>query len=173
MSVRPLSPRTIRPPNSAPPTRPNCSLCLTPSLTNSSPPTPLSSPFPCTTSACPRLSKPGLITSPAPDGPFLSAPTARKVCSKAATPSSSSPAAVYSNGQMKAFDFTEPYLRAVLGFLITDVDVVHRALRAQSRERHRHRKSACCRGHAIKTTRGQPRINNHSQKPQPLRKYPL
>jgi FMN-dependent NADH-azoreductase len=32
---------------------------------------------------------------------------------------------VYSNGQMKAFDFTEPYLRAVLGFLgITDVDVV-------------------------------------------------
>jgi FMN-dependent NADH-azoreductase len=33
--------------------------------------------------------------------------------------------AVYSNGQMKAFDFTEPYLRAVLGFLgITNVDVV-------------------------------------------------
>jgi len=32
---------------------------------------------------------------------------------------------VYSNGHMKAFDFTEPYLRAVLGFLgITDVDVV-------------------------------------------------
>lgn len=32
---------------------------------------------------------------------------------------------VYSDGQMKAFDFTEPYLRAVLGFLgITDVDVV-------------------------------------------------
>ncbi len=32
---------------------------------------------------------------------------------------------VYSNGQMKAFDFTEPYLRAVLAFLgITDVDVV-------------------------------------------------
>ena len=32
---------------------------------------------------------------------------------------------VYSNGQMKAFDFTEPYLRAVLGFLgITNVDVV-------------------------------------------------
>src|SRR5579862_6503966 len=32
---------------------------------------------------------------------------------------------VYSNGQMKAFDFTEPYLRAVLGFLgVTDVDVV-------------------------------------------------
>jgi FMN-dependent NADH-azoreductase len=32
---------------------------------------------------------------------------------------------VYSNGQMKAFDFIEPYLRAVLGFLgITDVDVV-------------------------------------------------
>ena len=33
--------------------------------------------------------------------------------------------AVYSNGQMKAFDFTEPYLRAVFAFLgITDVDVV-------------------------------------------------
>ena len=32
---------------------------------------------------------------------------------------------VYSNGQMKAFDFTEPYLRAVFGFIgITDVDVV-------------------------------------------------
>jgi FMN-dependent NADH-azoreductase len=32
---------------------------------------------------------------------------------------------VYSNGQMKALDFTEPYLRAVLGFLgITEVDVV-------------------------------------------------
>ena len=32
---------------------------------------------------------------------------------------------VYSNGRMKAFDFIEPYLRAVLGFLgITDVDVV-------------------------------------------------
>lgn len=32
---------------------------------------------------------------------------------------------VYSNGPAKAFDFTEPYLRAVLGFLgITDVDVV-------------------------------------------------
>src|SRR5882757_1757104 len=32
---------------------------------------------------------------------------------------------VYSNGQMKAFDFAEPYLRAVLGFLgITNVDVV-------------------------------------------------
>jgi FMN-dependent NADH-azoreductase len=32
---------------------------------------------------------------------------------------------VYSNGRMKGFDFTEPYLRAVLGFLgITDVDVV-------------------------------------------------
>src|ERR1700757_2485207 len=32
---------------------------------------------------------------------------------------------VYSNGQMKAFDFTEPYLRAVLGFLgIINVDVV-------------------------------------------------
>ena len=32
---------------------------------------------------------------------------------------------VYSNGHMKAFDFTEPYLRAVLGFLgITDVEVV-------------------------------------------------
>jgi FMN-dependent NADH-azoreductase len=32
---------------------------------------------------------------------------------------------VYSNGQMKAYDFTEPYLRAVLGFLgVTDVDVV-------------------------------------------------
>lgn len=32
---------------------------------------------------------------------------------------------VYSNGQMKAFDFIEPYLRAVLGFLgITNVDVV-------------------------------------------------
>jgi FMN-dependent NADH-azoreductase len=32
---------------------------------------------------------------------------------------------VYSNGQMKAFDFTEPYLRTVLAFLgITDVDVV-------------------------------------------------
>ena len=32
---------------------------------------------------------------------------------------------VYSNGQMKAFDFTEPYLRAVFGFLgITNVDVV-------------------------------------------------
>src|SRR5258706_9587058 len=32
---------------------------------------------------------------------------------------------VYSNGHMKPFDFTEPYLRAVLGFLgITNVDVV-------------------------------------------------
>ena len=32
---------------------------------------------------------------------------------------------VYSKGQMKAFDFIEPYLRAVLGFIgITDVDVV-------------------------------------------------
>src|ERR1044071_197538 len=32
---------------------------------------------------------------------------------------------VYSEGQMKAFDFTEPYLRTVFGFLgITDVDVV-------------------------------------------------
>lgn len=32
---------------------------------------------------------------------------------------------VYSNGQMKAFDFTEPYLRTVFNFLgITDVDVV-------------------------------------------------
>jgi FMN-dependent NADH-azoreductase len=32
---------------------------------------------------------------------------------------------VYSNERMKAFDFTEPYLRTVLGFLgITDVDVV-------------------------------------------------
>ena len=32
---------------------------------------------------------------------------------------------VYSNERMKAFDFTEPYLRAVLGFVgITDVDVV-------------------------------------------------
>ena len=32
---------------------------------------------------------------------------------------------VYSNGQMKTFDFTEPYLRAVFGFLgITNVDVV-------------------------------------------------
>jgi FMN-dependent NADH-azoreductase len=32
---------------------------------------------------------------------------------------------VYSNGQMKAFDFIEPCLRAVLGFLgITDEDVV-------------------------------------------------
>ena len=32
---------------------------------------------------------------------------------------------VYSNGQMKAFDFIEPYLRAVLGFLgITDVQAV-------------------------------------------------
>jgi len=32
---------------------------------------------------------------------------------------------VYSNGQMKAFDFIEPYLRAVFGFLgVTHVDVV-------------------------------------------------
>lgn len=32
---------------------------------------------------------------------------------------------VYSNGPAKSFDFTEPYLRTVLGFLgITDVDVV-------------------------------------------------
>lgn len=32
---------------------------------------------------------------------------------------------VYSNGPAKAFDFTEPYLRTVLGFLgVTDVDVV-------------------------------------------------
>ena len=32
---------------------------------------------------------------------------------------------VYSNAQMKPFDFTEPYLRTVLGFIgITDVDVV-------------------------------------------------
>jgi FMN-dependent NADH-azoreductase len=32
---------------------------------------------------------------------------------------------VYSNGQMKSFDFTEPYLRAVLSFIgVTDVDVV-------------------------------------------------
>ena len=32
---------------------------------------------------------------------------------------------VYSGGRMKTFDFTEPYLRAVLSFLgITDVDVV-------------------------------------------------
>jgi FMN-dependent NADH-azoreductase len=32
---------------------------------------------------------------------------------------------VYTNEQMKPFDFTEPYLRTVLGFIgITDVDVV-------------------------------------------------
>jgi FMN-dependent NADH-azoreductase len=32
---------------------------------------------------------------------------------------------VYSNGRMKPFDFTEPYLRTVLGFIgITDIDVV-------------------------------------------------
>lgn len=32
---------------------------------------------------------------------------------------------VYSNGRMKPFDFTEPYLRAVIGFIgITNVDVV-------------------------------------------------
>src|ERR1041384_1958656 len=32
---------------------------------------------------------------------------------------------VYSNGQMKASDFTEPYLRAVFGFIgVTNVDVV-------------------------------------------------
>lgn len=32
---------------------------------------------------------------------------------------------VYSSGGMKAFDFTEPYLRTVLGFIgVTDVDVV-------------------------------------------------
>jgi FMN-dependent NADH-azoreductase len=33
---------------------------------------------------------------------------------------------VYSNGPAKAYDFQEPYLRTVLGFIgITDVDVVH------------------------------------------------
>ena len=33
---------------------------------------------------------------------------------------------VYSNGPAKAFDFQEPYLRSVLGFIgITDVSVVH------------------------------------------------
>jgi len=32
---------------------------------------------------------------------------------------------VYSNERMKAFDFAEPYLRAILGFIgITDLDVV-------------------------------------------------
>jgi FMN-dependent NADH-azoreductase len=32
---------------------------------------------------------------------------------------------VYSSGPTKPFDFTEPYLRTVLGFIgITDVDVV-------------------------------------------------
>jgi FMN-dependent NADH-azoreductase len=66
---------------------------------------------------------------------------------------------------MKAFDFIEPYLRAVLGFLgITNVDVVR--VEGVAASAIGPEKSACRREHAIKTTRGRPRITNNNEKHQ-------